>query len=73
MAAALDDLEADPVNARAWRLYHQCVNRLSVEGGAVGFLLSRLARDLDEDEFADLVDRCVFAFDVFNPVPESTD
>lgn len=73
MADALAELDADALNRKAWRLYRQCVNRLTIEGGAVGTVLEKLTADSDPEEFSELLDRFIVAFDTFNPLPEPKD
>jgi hypothetical protein len=70
VADALHELYDDPVNAQAWRLYHRCVNRLTVEGHAIGSVFDRLTVGMEREEYLDYLDRVSFAFDVLNPLPE---
>jgi hypothetical protein len=70
VADAVHELTADPVNAKAWTLYHQCVNRLTVEGHAIGSVFDRLTVGMEREEYLDYLDRVSFAFDVLNPLPE---
>ena len=70
LASALYELDGDPVNRKAWALYRQSVTRLTFEGHALGAVLDRLTADCEIEEYAELLARLAFAFDVFNPPPE---
>lgn len=67
VAAALDALY--PENRTAWSLYRQIVTRWTCDTGTVALAFDRLTRDLDSDDFGDLLARVTLIYDEVNPVP----
>lgn len=61
------DLEADPINAEAWRLFQTTVTRFTVDTQTVALVLTRIAGDWPGDAFADLLARFSILYDVVNP------
>lgn len=66
MAAALEAL--DPENRVAWTCYRQVVTRFTCATATVPLALDRLTRDLEPDDFSDLLARLTLIYDEVNPV-----
>ena len=70
VAAALEDLY--PENRVAWDLYRQIVTRFTYDTDTVALAFDRLTRDLDPEDFGDLLTRVTLIYDDVNPVPVRT-
>jgi uncharacterized protein (UPF0276 family) len=67
VADALADLHDDAENERAWRLFHRAITRFSMDTGAVVVLLERLTKDLDAEEFSELMARFAIFYEAVCP------
>jgi len=64
---ALDGLW--PVNRQAWSLSRQVLTRFTFDTHSVALALERATRDLDVEEFADLVERLSMIYSHLYPPP----
>jgi hypothetical protein len=57
----------DERNVRAWRLYQHLAQRIVVDAQLATAVFRRVADELDEDEYAGLIERLGTIYDVISP------
>ena len=70
VADALADLETDPDNAAAWRLFQQTVNRFTIDAHLVAETVRRATSGLDDAAYADLMARFAIVYEAVCPPPQ---
>jgi hypothetical protein len=70
VADALEQLESDTVNQRAWQLYHQVVTRFTFETHTVTEALRAATVGMEPETVTDLLERFDVIFTTVNPPPE---
>jgi hypothetical protein len=71
VAEALDDLW--PENRAAWVFFRKLVTRFTVDMGCVGIALDRLTREMEPEEFADVLNRLSVIYDELYPAQAPTE
>lgn len=62
--------EDDPINLRAWTLYHRVMTRFGVDTDTIGIAFERAARELTDEEFLDAWQRVALIYDTLHPPPK---
>ncbi len=70
VADALAELDEDAENLEAWRVFHRCVTRFSVDTHTTSLLLDGELRGRDPADVPDLMSRLTLLYDILHPPPE---